>query len=144
MLKAAKVQLALRRQGAVEESARVLWARDRSSSTTAVAGIFRDLDLMVCAAHERTNWAVGLGLPMFALLPHIGPFARENFEFALQQGVCLPLASPQDAAALGPTLDALRRGGRLTSMAQSGWGRHTITGADAIARSLLTAASTVA
>jgi hypothetical protein len=139
MLAAAKVQLALRRQGAVEESVRVLWARTRQAATAETARILPELDVIVCAAHERTNWAVGLGLPMFVLLPHIGPFARENFEFASEQGVCLPLTTPRDAAALGPTLAALRRDGRLAQMARSGWGRHAITGADAIARSLLAA-----
>jgi hypothetical protein len=139
MLKAARIQLALRRQGAIETSLRVIWARGRQAATTAVAGVFPDLDVMVSAAHERTNWSVGLGLPMFALLPNIGPFAGENFEFASQQGTCLPLAGTADAASLGEKLDELRKTGRLAEMARSGWGRHSINGADTIARSLLTA-----
>jgi hypothetical protein len=139
MLQAAKVQLALRRQGAPEESCRVIWARSRQASTTAVAGVFPDLDLMVCAAHERTNWAVGLGLPMFALLPHIGPFARENSAFASEQGVCLPLTDTAAAAGLEDTIAGLRKSGRLTEMARNGWGRHAITGAETTARELLAA-----
>jgi hypothetical protein len=74
---------------------------------------------------------------MFALLPHIGPFARENFEFATAQGVCLSLTSSADAAALGSTLDALRRCGRLAEMARNGWGKHAIHGAAVAARVLV-------
>lgn len=96
---------------------------------------------MVCAAHERTNWAVGLGLPMFALLPNIGPFAAGNYTFASQQGVCLPLEGTSDAARLGDTIAELRRTGRLVEMARSGWGRHAITGAETAARELLSAAT---
>jgi hypothetical protein len=140
MLKASKVQLALRREGAADESFRVIWARSRRAATTAVAGIFPELDAVVCAAHERTNWAVGLGLPMFALLPHIGPFAADNCTFASEQGVCLPLNGTADAARLGDTIAELRRTGRLAEMARSGWSRHAIAGADATARELLSAA----
>jgi hypothetical protein len=142
MLQAAKVQLALRRQGAPEESCRVIWARSRQASTSAVAAIFPDLDVMVCAAHERTNWAVGLGLPTFALLPNIGPFAAENYAFASEQGVCLPLEGTTDAARLGDTMADLRRTGRLAEMARNGWGRYPITGAAAIADEILSAAAT--
>jgi hypothetical protein len=96
---------------------------------------------MVAAAHERTNWAVGLGLPMFALLPNIGPFARGNFEFASEQGVCLPLADVAAALGLADTIAALRHSGRLAEMARNGWGRHAISGADTTARALLAAAT---
>ena len=140
MLQAAKIQLALRRQGAPEESCRVIWSRSRQAATTAVAGLFGELDLMVCAAHERTNWAVGLGLPMFALLPNIGPFAAANFAFASEQGTCLPLEGIAGAAGLADTIADLRRTGRLVEMARSGWGRHAIAGAEAAARELLSAA----
>jgi hypothetical protein len=140
MVKASKVRLALRREGVSEESSRVIWARSRQASTTAVAGIFPNLDVMVCAAHERTNWAVGLGLPMFALLPNIGPFAAENYAFASEQGVCLPLGGTADAARLGDTIAELRRTGRLVEMARSGRDRHAISGAETTAHELLSAA----
>ena len=136
-LKAMKVQIALRREGMAQELYRILWARDRQAVTTAVAGIFPELDLMVCAAHERTNWAVGLGLPMFALMPSIGPFAADNYAFASEQGICLPLADVAAALGLADTIAALRRSGKLAEMARNGWGRHAITGAEAAARVLL-------
>jgi hypothetical protein len=140
-VKAAKVQLALRRQGVPDESYRVLWARTRQAATTAIAGLFTELDIMVCAAHERTNWAVGLGLPMFALLPNIGPFAAGNFAFALEQGTCLPIGGVAGAAGLADTIAELRRSGRLVEMARNGWGRHAISGAETTARALLAAAT---
>ncbi len=136
-LRAAKAQLLLQRLALPDGSVRPVWARTRQDETTRTAELFPQLDVLVAAAHERTNWAVGLGLPMFALLPHIGPFARENFEFAQQQGVCLPLVSADDAAALGSSLGALRRYGRLAEMARAGWRRYPITGAERAARSLL-------
>ena len=140
MLKAARVQLALRKGGAVEESCRVIWARDRQASTTAVAGVFPEIDVVVSAAHERTNWAVGLGLPMFALLPNIGPFAAANLTFAVEQETCLPLATTADAVRLSDRIAELRKTGRLADMAEKSWGRHAVDGAAKIARSLLSAA----
>ncbi len=95
--------------------------------------------MLVAAAHERTNWAVGLGLPMFALMPNIGPFAAGNYAFASEQGTCLPLEGIAGAAGLADTIADLRRSGRLAEMARNGWGRHAITGAEAIARELLSA-----
>ncbi|MEO0085403.1 MAG: hypothetical protein ABIK37_02090, partial [candidate division WOR-3 bacterium] len=73
-------------------------------------------------------------LPLFALLPHIGPFAPENFAFAAGQGVCLPL---EDSAGFGALLTDLLRSGRLLGMSHAGWKRHSIAGATAAARSLL-------
>lgn len=141
MLRASRTQLALRRQGVPEESARVIWTRNRQHGTTRAVEFFPDLDVLVAAAHERTNWAVCLGLPMLALLPHIGPFARENFEFASAQGVCLPLPDTAAAAGLADNIAGLRRSDRLVDMARNGWQVHPIDGAARIARALRDAAS---
>lgn len=105
----------------------------REEETAKTAELFSQIDVFVSAAHERTNWAVGLGLPMFALLPHIGPFAKENFAFAFSQGVCLPLI---DAEEFGSMLNALCKKGKLTEMACAGWGKHAITGANTVAEFL--------
>jgi hypothetical protein len=134
---AASMRSELRRRGVPDDAVHVVSSRGRNDETRRTAELLPSLDVMVAAAHERTNWAIGLGLPMFALLPHIGPFARENFEFATAQGVCLSLTSSADAAALGSTLDALRRSGRLAEMARNGWGKHAINGAAAAARVLV-------
>lgn len=108
----------------------------REEENLATAARFADLDCMVTAAHERTNWAVGLGLPMFCLLPHIGPYACDNFGFAQAQGVCLPLVDPCD---FGWELRRLHRHGRLAEMSAAGWGRYALTGARCAAESLLSA-----
>ena len=133
------LRTAIKRRGVPEDAFHVVYSRARKDETRRTAELLPSLDVMVAAAHERTNWAVGLGLPMFALLPHIGPFARENFEFASAQAVCIPLATTADAATLGPALDQLRRAGRLAAMARNGWGRHAINGAAATAREILSA-----
>jgi hypothetical protein len=108
----------------------------RKEENRRTAELFSRIDLMVTAAHERTNWAVGLGLPLFALLPHIGPFARENFEFAFKQGVCLPLNQPEK---FGLMIERLKARGRLIEMATAGWNRYPVNGAETIARYLLQA-----
>ncbi|NPV14514.1 hypothetical protein HPY86_06250 [candidate division WOR-3 bacterium] len=104
-----------------------------SEETTATARILPQIDLFVAATHERTNWALGLGIPMFAILPHIGPFAPLNFEFAKNQGVCLPLEHPEK---FGSYLLTLRAQGKLRQMAQNGWGKYPINGAQKIAELL--------
>lgn len=137
---AAEMRTALRRRGVPEDSCHVVSSRGRNDETRRTAELLPSLDVMVAAAHERTNWAVGIGLPMFALLPHIGPFARENYEFAAAQGVCLPLTSQRAAAELGSTLDGLRGDGGLPAMSRAGWGKYAINGAASCARLLLNAA----
>ncbi|MBN2537944.1 hypothetical protein JXB37_06700 [candidate division WOR-3 bacterium] len=108
-------------------------SRDRAEETANAALLLPSLDAFVAAAHERTNWAVGLGLPLFALLPHIGPFAPLNFDFAREHGCCLPLATVADAALLDDRLDELRESGELARMAAVGWHRLPIDGAARIA-----------
>ncbi len=102
----------------------------RQEENCATAASFTQLDCLVAAAHERTNWAVGLGLPMFALLPHIGPFAHENFGFAEAQGVCLPLSEPEN---FGREIRKLHHQGRLAEMSAAGWEKFPITGAETAA-----------
>lgn len=77
---------------------------------------------------------MGLGLPMFVLLPHIGPFSPLNFEFARTRGVCLPLTDPLN---FGNYLLTLRQEGNLFKMALAGWGKYPITGAQKVAEYLL-------
>ncbi|MBM3315286.1 hypothetical protein FJY71_05530 [candidate division WOR-3 bacterium] len=114
----------------------LVMSETRPAETSCTALNFGLLDVMVAAAHERTNWAVGLGLPMFALLPHIGPFAQENYDFASGQDACLPL---EDPARFGRMLTDLHHSGRLAEMSRAGWGRLPITGAKVTAESLLAA-----
>ncbi|MEW6685610.1 MAG: hypothetical protein AB1393_05325 [Candidatus Edwardsbacteria bacterium] len=86
------------------------------------------LDVFVAASHERTNWAVGLGLPMFVLFPHIGTYAPLNFEFAEKQGVVFALKTSKDAENLGRIIRELRINGTLAEMTRRGFGGFKIDG----------------
>ncbi|MCH7948576.1 MAG: hypothetical protein IIC66_12350, partial [candidate division Zixibacteria bacterium] len=60
---------------------------DRKTETELVCRFFDKLDFFVAPSHERSNWAMGLGLPMFILEPAIGPFSPLNREILLEAGV---------------------------------------------------------
>jgi hypothetical protein len=100
----------------------------RAELDARVAQCFDRFDYFVAPAHERTHWALGLGLPMFVLAPHIGPFAPLNHARLAAAGVAQTLALTRDAAALGESLVKLRSEGKLSSMAASGFGKHPIHG----------------
>ncbi|MEO0078935.1 MAG: hypothetical protein ABIK86_08070 [candidate division WOR-3 bacterium] len=136
-LRAARLRATLSRLGVTEDNVQIVWADTRQAETARTVKLLPSLDVMVAAAHERTNWAVGLGLPMFALLPNIGPFAPENLAFAVKGGVCQPLRTIAEAHGLAQTLTQLRQSGQLVRMAELGFGRFSLTGADTVARCLL-------
>jgi len=85
-------------------------------------------DYLVAPSHERTNWAVGLGLPMFVLTPTIGSFAPLNLALIERSGVGEAIRDMTAAADLGSRLTELHRTGQLTQMSERGWGRHDIDG----------------
>jgi hypothetical protein len=88
----------------------------------------RELNDFVAPAHERTNWAVGLGLPMFVLDPPLGSFAPLNREFLLAQSVAQVIGDVREASRFGETLGQLRGTGALRGMAEAGWGRFETRG----------------
>ena len=94
---------------------------------------FEKLDFYVAPSHERTNWAMGLGLPMFVLEPALGPFSPLNREILLESGVAESLNSPEDSQQFGNTLNELRNSRKLQQMSESGWEKQSITGFQAIA-----------
>lgn len=100
------------------------------------ARLFSSFDYLVAPAHERSNWALGLGLPMLAVGPAIGPFAPLNRDLVVQEGVAISIESNQEAARMGVTIEKLRQSGRLEQMAGAGWGRRRIDGFDNIAQFL--------
>lgn len=110
--------------------------KTRQDDTHRAVELIPHLDVFVAASHERTNWAVGLGLPMMVLFPLIGTFASQNFEFAQKQGVVFPVDSIGKAENLGQLLIELRQSGQLLQMAESGFGMLTINGIDAAASCL--------
>jgi len=104
----------------------------RQMETLRTVELFHFLDLFVAASHERTNWACGLGLPIFVLFPLIGTFAAQNFEFAKKQGVAYPLESLNNAKNLGKTILRLRENGELLKMSENGFGFFPIDGAERV------------
>ncbi|MEW5796055.1 MAG: hypothetical protein AB1772_06800 [Candidatus Zixiibacteriota bacterium] len=110
---------------------------DQAGEDTIVARWFLRIDFIVGPPHERTNWAVGLGLPMFVLTPPIGPFAPMNLRLLESSGVGLAIRDAGSAAGLGPTILALNQTGKLAEMATRGWGKYQLDGFDRIARFLV-------
>lgn len=53
---------------------------------------FVELDYFVAPSHERTNWALGLGLPFFMLAPVFGSFAPLNRELAQEFAAAIALS----------------------------------------------------
>ena len=83
---------------------------------------------MVAPAHERSNWAVGLGLPHFILKPNNGPFAPLNAEFLMKSGVSEEIVLNIDANLFGAMLERCQKSGKLIEMAKNGWNKYKING----------------
>jgi hypothetical protein len=115
---------------------RLVTRKTRQTDTQRALELLPNIDAFVSASHERTNWAVGLGLPMFVLFPLIGTFASLNFEFAQRQKTAYPLDSLEKTKTLGKIITELRENGQLTQMAQNGFGVHKIDGASETASHL--------
>jgi hypothetical protein len=129
-----------KKENSLMDSADKVWLvtrKTRQADTHMAGELLPKLDVFVSASHERTNWAVGLGLPMFVLFPLIGTFASLNFEFAQRQKTACPLDSLEKAKSLGKIINELRENGQLTQMAQNGFGVHNINGASEAASQLL-------
>jgi len=109
----------------------------RRADTSAAVRILPEIDVFIAPSHERTNWALGLGLPMFVLFPMIGTHAEANYRLAFDNGVAYPLQTDTDARTLGVTLEKLRASGALANMARLGFGRFEITGAERIAEAVI-------
>jgi hypothetical protein len=95
------------------------------------------LDLFCAAPHERVNWAVGAGLPIFMITPPIGSFAPENLAFVENSGCGVALSGEDAFASFAETLQSLRQRGDLERMASRGFERYPISGAERIATDLV-------
>ncbi len=105
----------------------------RREETIFTSRLFPYFDYFAAPSHERSNWALGIGLPMFVIGPTIGPFSPLNRDMLLRSGVAEPIDRPLDAQQFGETLIHLRHLGRLTEMAINGWHKFSIDGFDKIA-----------
>lgn len=100
---------------------------DRRELESITARVVPQLDYLVAPAHERSHWALGLGLPLFMLDPPIGSFAPLNRVRLLAEDVAEGLA--RDAAeSFGTLLDRRRREGVLARRAREGSGRFAVDG----------------
>lgn len=112
---------------------------DRRELTRRTAEHFPALDLVVAPPHERSHWALALGLPFFLVGPDVGPFAPLNRRVLLETGVALGLEGPGSARRLPDWIASLRREGRLLEMSRRGWGLPR-DGFEVAARGVLSAA----
>lgn len=101
--------------------------RTRADLVAVTEACVPGVDYVAAPAHERSHWALGLGLPMFIADPPIGSFAPLNRSRLLEEGVAQPLAT-DEGGGFGARLERLRETGALGLMAAAGWGRHRIDG----------------
>jgi len=101
---------------------------DRHQEHDYTMKLFRHFDYFVGPSHERTNWAAGLGLPMFVLHPIIGSFSPLNHEFLLGNGLAVDLHDDYSASNFADMLNQLRISGSLETMAKNGFGKYNIFG----------------
>ena len=102
--------------------------QSRREENILTAHFFQLFDYMVAPAHERSNWAVGLGLPHFILKPNNGPFAPLNAEFLMKSGVSEEIVLNIDANLFGAMLERCQKSGKLIEMAKHGWNKYKING----------------
>jgi hypothetical protein len=109
---------------------------DRRQLDKFTARLFERFDYFVAPSHERTNWALGLGLPMVIVEPLLGSFSPLNREFLLEASVASTLGDRRGASRFGETVRELQATGELTKMAEAGWGRFETRGFSNIAEFL--------
>ena len=88
-------------------------------------------------SHERTNWALGLGLPIFVLSPTIGPFSPLNASLIFKSEVGENITDIQFASNFGALLNNSQRKKKLMTYSQNGWGKYKIDGFNKIADFLI-------
>ncbi|UCD63261.1 MAG: hypothetical protein JSW34_10990 [Candidatus Zixiibacteriota bacterium] len=107
--------------------------RSRREANAATAAFFAQFDYFVAPSHERSNWALGLGLPMFITGPSYSPFSILNREILIKAGVTREIESPETASRFGALLKDLRQHGALSDMSHAGWKVYDIDGFEKIA-----------
>ncbi|MFH2037557.1 MAG: hypothetical protein ABIJ45_14245 [Candidatus Zixiibacteriota bacterium] len=109
---------------------------NRNDLSEIEAALMPHIDYFVAPSHERTNWAVGLGLPMFILHPIIGTFSPLNRKFLLDNGVAIDIDSDKKADRFADILARCVKDKIMISMAQNGWNKYDLNGFMTIAKSL--------
>ena len=109
---------------------------DRASLNENTVSRFPEFDVLVAPSHERSNWALGLGLPMCILGPCIGTFAPRNRDVLHTAGVARDMPDG-NTADVGKWFSDLHESGALADMSSKGWGQCAIDGFDTIASRLV-------
>lgn len=120
------------------ESARALLCLydDRLQLNDLTARFFPLFDYFVAPSHERTNWALGLGLPMFVVDPPLGSYAPLNRQILLKNGVARIIRDKKDALHFGEDVGVHQKTGEVQRMAEASWQRFDIGGFAKIAEML--------
>ena len=114
------------------ESFKIIISNSRHEENQKTAEFISEVDIIVAASHERTNWAVGLGLPIFVLFPLIGTYAEQNFDFAFDREVAHPIRNLEAAKNLGEKLIEMHKAGTLSKMAKCGFSSYSLNGTEFI------------
>lgn len=101
---------------------------NRRDENRLTSHFFSDFDFIVSPSHERSNWAVGLGLPMFITDPPIGPFAPLNRKLLIDSHVAVAIENISDANAFAFRLKKMHIENSLKQMSENGWGKQPING----------------
>jgi hypothetical protein len=117
--------------------ATLLTYRNRREGNALASLVFPHFDYFVAPAHERVNWAMGLGLPLMALEPTTGPFAPLNLKLVCDAGVGIRSGELGRAADFHWNVNRLHREGTLARMSRSARGKRHIHGFDTIAGMLI-------
>ncbi len=118
-------------------AALIVTFNNRREENILTARLFPLFDYVVAPPHERTNWGLGLGLPMFLVGPDVGPFAPLNRAVLHEAGVADDLDAPVDSHLFGARVRRLQGTDQLTEMARRGWGKREINGFGRIAAFLV-------
>jgi len=92
------------------------------------ARISPHFDYIVAPSHEKTNWALGLGLPIFILHPIIGTFSPLNRKILVDSKTAFDIDTFEKASGFSSILMRLKNDGILRKMATNGFGRNEIDG----------------
>ena len=109
---------------------------DRDEENSFINILFKYFDYFVSPSHERTNWAIGLGIPMFILYPLIGPFSPINRNILLNYEVAKEILDDKTADDFGENIGQLVADGNLVSMAENGFGNFPLNGFSQICKYL--------
>ncbi len=98
--------------------------------------LFKYYDYFVSPSHERTNWALGLGIPMFILHPLIDPFSPINRDILIENDVAYEILDDKTADGFAERLEHLIKNRDIVGLAKNGYGKFPLDGFNKICNSL--------